>query len=100
MAKVEHIEAWTSITHCSGTADRSPKCEKCGSWINHWEKYRKNSLKRCCLCIDGKKEVGAHVKIDGYSGEWIIPACKSCNSKGGNDTIIYEVDAVSAVQCK
>lgn len=103
MVEVKHIEILTNIAHCSGTSKRSPECKKCGSWINHWEKYTKNSLNSlecCCLCGFGLKEVGAHVKINGYKGEWIIPACKSCNSKGGNDVIVYEVDAVSAIQCE
>lgn len=99
MIEVKNIKKGTIITHCSGTSIRSPKCRVCGSWINHWENYSENSLECCCLC-DGEKEVGAHVKIDGLNGEWIIPTSNSCNVEGNEDEIMYDVDAVSAIQCK
>ena len=92
------VNAGTSVTHCSGTSNRSPECRVCGSWINHWEKYATNSFNKCCIC-GGKKEVGAHISIEYRIGEWIIPACKSCNSQGGTHTLKHSIYAVSAIQC-
>lgn len=93
------VNAGISVTHCNGTSNRSPECRVCGSWINHWENYRQYAFGKCCLCNNGKKEVGAHIKIESKNGEWIIPTCKSCNSQGGSHKLLYDIYAVSAIQC-
>ena len=68
----------------------SPTCS-CNSWLEHWEK---NSVKKAGICsalnCSKNAEVGGHVqKINVSDDSWyIIPICKSCNGKLGEE---YEV---------
>lgn len=124
MVNIIKVDKGTKVTHCHGTSERSPECRVCGSWINHWEKYVNERIDidtllttdifhvadKCCICGQedkfylGDEIVGAHVRIDGHNGEWIIPICKRCNSSGKSKeddvkTVQYSVFAVSAIQC-
>lgn len=98
MADCEFLKSGTSVRHCVGTTERS--CDKCGSWLKHWEKHTNAPINRCCLC-GGAKEVGAHITICKAPNdkEWIIPTCKSCNSSGDTKKIKHNVYAVSAIKC-
>ena len=98
MASSILIDAGALVTHCNGTSNRSLECRVCGSWINHWKKYTTKLFDKCCIC-GGKKEVGAHIRIEHKIGEWIIPVCKSCNSQGGTHKLKHSVCAVSTIQC-
>ena len=68
----------------------SPTCA-CESWLEHWEK---NCGKKAGICsalnCSKKAEVGGHVqKRDVGNDSWyIIPICKGCNGKHGQE---YEV---------
>ena len=70
----------------------SPTC-CCNSWLEHWEN---NCGKKADICsalnCSKNAEVGGHVqKINENDDHWfIIPICKSCNSKHGQE---YEVKA-------
>lgn len=52
MADYEFLKQGTSVRHCVGTTERS--CDKCGSWLEHWEEYTPISINRCCLCNNKK----------------------------------------------
>ena len=97
MIKVKLLKQGTSVRHCVGTTERS--CNKCGSWLKHWEKHTNAPINRCCLC-GNKKEVGAHITIvESDNKEWIIPTWNSCNTSGGIGKTQCDVWAVRAVQC-
>lgn len=70
------------VKNINGTSDNSCKC---GSWLEHWEKYSDQPLPKYCSEVDcGKKpEVGAHVQKDsGNDNSWyIIPLCKTHNAQ-------------------
>jgi len=68
----------------------SPNCE-CNSWIEHW---KINSGKKVGICsalnCSNEAEVGGHIQKRncGDDSWYIIPICKSCNGKLGQE---YEV---------
>ncbi len=72
MAKVKNING-TSNNTC-----------KCGSWLQHWEKYSGLKANWCSEinCLEKENLVGAHVqKADAIDTNWyIIPLCKSHNA--------------------
>lgn len=61
-----------------GTGERSCKC---GSWKQHWiNKSGKSWPEKCSvLGCNNSATLGAHVINSEVSGEYIIPACDSCN---------------------
>lgn len=61
-----------------GTKDRSCNC---GSWKQHWiNNTDKSWPKQCCIKeCSNDATLGAHVINKDVSGEYIIPACDSCN---------------------
>ena len=68
--------------HITGSSDRSPTCDNCGSWIEHWENFSDKERDKCCVVgceKDAKK--GAHVQLVGKGIEdwFIVPVCKSHN---------------------
>jgi len=72
------------VTNINGTSENTCKC---GSWLEHWRKFSKQSLPSYCpekACIK-KPEVGAHVQKDGSTDKnwYIIPLCKDHNGERG-----------------
>ena len=61
-----------------GTGERSCKC---GSWKQHWINNSGKSWPEKCsvLGCNNSATLGAHVINSEVSGEYIIPACDSCN---------------------
>lgn len=90
------------VKNLNGTSQTTCKC---GSWLKHWESFSgKKAPKYCvvnnCLSTD---LVGAHVQRDSYADKswYIIPICKSCNGKHGQDlTISDSTTLVSANKSK
>ena len=77
-----------------------PKCV-CEIWLQHWENNSGKKAGDCsALGCSKKAEVGGHVQKKDASGDrwYIIPICKSCNGKLGqeyevkDDTIFISVD--------
>lgn len=70
MPKIKNING-TSDTTCS-----------CGSWLQHWERFSKQTTIYCQVngCLE-KDPVGAHVQLaDGYDDKWYIyPLCQKHN---------------------
>lgn len=64
----------------SGTGNRSCKC---GSWKQHWINYSRKGWPDVCSVVgcNNAATLGAHVFCTdrNVSGEFIIPACDSCN---------------------
>jgi hypothetical protein len=87
MAKVKNING-TSSTKC-----------KCGSWLDHWKKYSKQTVTYCSQKTCTTKElVGAHVKkVSSTDSSWyIVPLCHSHNKTDGELEIVDSVKLVSA----
>lgn len=61
-----------------GTGERSCCC---GSWKEHWINETNKSWPVQCSVegCNNKATLGAHVINSTVSGEYIIPACDSCN---------------------
>lgn len=79
----------------NGTSDNICKC---GSWLQHWKNFSGQTANRCVVNNCGNNpEVGGHVQKDNpLDQSWfIIPICKSCNGKNGQD--LYIDDAVNLV---
>jgi len=72
------------VININGTSDNTCNC---GSWLNHWQKFSRQSLPSFCpeKSCKNKPEVGAHIQKDNiYDKSWyIIPLCKDCNAKTG-----------------
>lgn len=86
------------INNINGTSQNTCKC---GSWLDHWKKFSGQSLPSYCpeSSCTGKPEVGAHVQKDNSSDSswYIVPLCKTCNSKTGKSLVISDyVNLVSA----
>lgn len=86
------------VKNINGTSDNTCKC---GSWLDHWTKFSRQSLPSYCVeatCIQ-KPEVGAHVQKDSSSDTnwYIIPLCKAHNGKKGESLEVSDnVTLVSA----
>lgn len=70
------------IRNVNGTSDLSCSC---GSWLNHWKNYSRQSVPSYCSernCIK-KPEVGAHVQKDSIIDKtwYIVPLCNEHNLK-------------------
>lgn len=95
MVSVKLIAEGSSLRHC--VEDCESKCEKCGDWLKHWEKYTYKNIECCCFC-GGKKSVGARVVIvDSDKKEWIVPTCYICSEKVGTSETKCDVYAVDRV---
>ena len=70
------------VEHVKGSAKKKPP-KGHDSWLDYWKSGSGQSVPS--LCPDCKKtrkiECGGHVKFN--SRQYIVPVCKSCNSKGG-----------------
>ena len=73
------------VRNLSGTANRKLKGK---SWIGMWrEKTRSRRVTCAKIGCTGEDLVGAHVvSVDGRTSDahWIVPLCRSCNSRGSN----------------
>ena len=60
---------------------------KCGSWLQHWVNFSKQSVPNNCPVIgcDGKDLEGAHVQNDDYRDKnwYIYPLCVTHNAAKG-----------------
>lgn len=86
------------IRNINGTSQRDCKC---GSWLQHWKNFSKQSLPLFCPVVQcyEKPEVGAHVQRDVlFDNNWyIIPLCKNHNAKRGETlTVRDDIKLVSA----
>jgi hypothetical protein len=84
------------VKNLNGTTQRTCKC---GSWLKHWENFGGCFATICS--VDGcnnDAEVGGHVQKVGSDNKWyIIPLCKSCNNKRGEELEIDDnTELVSA----
>lgn len=61
-----------------GTGERSCKC---GSWKQHWiNNSNKEWPDKCSVSgCNNAAMLGAHIINNNVSGEYIVPACDSCN---------------------
>lgn len=91
------------VKNINGTSDNSCKC---GSWLNHWEKYGGGKAGMCAEKACTKKaEVGAHVlKADSNDKNWyIVPMCKDHNGLLGEEIEVMDstvlVSANTAETC-
>lgn len=86
------------VTNINGTSDNTCNC---GSWLNHWKNFSRQSIPKYCpeeSCVQ-KPGVGAHVQRDDSSdARWyIVPLCKTHNGETGKSlTISDSVTLVSA----
>lgn len=79
------------VNNVNGTSDYACKC---GSWLNHWEKFSGEALPRYCVEKSCTKspEVGAHVQKDSSTdkGWYIIPLCSGHNSETGKSLNVMD----------
>ena len=78
-----------------GTSER--KC-KCGTWKQHWlnstnEEWPETSCVKDC---QESATLGAHIYNPKVNGEWIVPACESCNSLTDKFSLDSSTTLVSA----
>ena len=73
------------VKNINGTTDDTCRC---GSWLNHWEKYG-GILAGVCVEKSCAKpaEVGAHVmKVESIDqGHYIVPLCRDHNALSGQE---------------
>jgi hypothetical protein len=65
----------------------------CGSWIDHWKKFSRQTADECCVIGCTKAAtVGGHVQRDSkHDKDWyIVPLCEVHNSKRGEDLNIMD----------
>ena len=97
----------TKVQNKRGTATRSPKCNVCGSWIEHWfNKTGASALTRIftsyARCKNSTDVEGAHVVLSNNPNgpEYIVPLCHECNTKDYGVPFEVECMPVPAVQCE
>lgn len=90
------VSAGTILINANGSAEKSPSCPNCGTWINHWHVLSGLPVPPDGDCpikdCDGltkkegdkprKKQVveGCHVRIkNGGNIVYIAPLCHGCN---------------------
>lgn len=79
------------VNNVNGTTDSTCRC---GSWLEHWKKFRGGMLPTSCserTCTKNP-EVGAHVQKDSASdkGWYIVPLCKDHNGQTGKSLDIMD----------
>lgn len=85
------------VININGTRENTCKC---GSWLDHWKNYSRQSLPSYCPeaeCRE-KPEVGAHVQKNGSTDKswYIVPLCKTHNGETGKSLEVGSVELVSA----
>lgn len=86
-----------TVNNVNGTSGRTCKC---GSWLDHWKKYGRQTLSYCAeeTCRD-TPELGAHVQKDSSTDTswYIVPLCRKHNGQTAKSlTLINGVALVSA----
>jgi len=78
------------VININGTSDNTCKC---GSWLEHWNKFSGQSISYCRekTCLK-KPEVGAHVQKDSTTDKnwYIVPFCYTHNGKTGESLEISD----------
>jgi hypothetical protein len=82
-----------------GTGERTCKCK---TWKQHWINNSDNTWPEKCSIEDcnNSATLGAHVYNSDVTGEWIVPACDSCNKLSGEFSLKNNVTLVSANKSK
>ncbi len=78
------------VKNLNGTSGNTCNC---GSWLQHWKNYSGQTANKCVVNNCGNNpEVGGHVQKDSLLDQnwYIIPICKTCNAKRGQDLDIYD----------
>jgi hypothetical protein len=73
------------VNNINGTSENTCSC---GSWLNHWNKFTRQTVPTYCpekSCLKAP-EVGAHVQKDSYADRkwYIVPLCKNHNQETGS----------------
>lgn len=72
------------LNNINGTSDKTCAC---GSWLNHWKNFGRQSVPVYCPVIHCLEttEVGAHVQKDSSTDKswFIVPLCKKHNAETG-----------------
>lgn len=86
----------TSINWSNKNGTGTRTC-KCGSWMDHWIKFSKESWPTSCSVANcsSPPTLGAHIINPEVQGERIVPMCYSCN---GLDTQFNLKGGVSLVK--
>ena len=73
------------VINMKGTAEE--RCEKCGSWLEHWAKSLNKKVPDFCMVklCPNKAEVGAHIKKydEDDNTPYILPFCHEHNHAEG-----------------
>lgn len=79
----------------NGTSNRTCKC---GSWKEHWiNRSGKEWPTKCSvLGCNNVATLGAHIINKNVSGEYIVPACESCNKVSYEFNLKNNITLVSA----
>ena len=79
----------------NGTGDRSCNC---GSWKQHWINSSGKPWSNKCsiLGCDKKATLGTHIINASVLGEYIVPACYSCNQLNNEFDLKENVKLVPA----
>lgn len=77
------------VNNINGTSDNSCNC---GSWLDHWKNYSRQSIPTDCpeKSCTKKPEVGAHVQKSGYGNWYIVPLCADHNQQTGSSLEISD----------
>lgn len=82
------------VTNVNGTSQHACSC---GSWLDHWKKFSRQSVTYCAVntCV-GKDLVGAHVQKDDSADQswYILPLCTKHNSEKAKSLevgIVYQL---------
>lgn len=79
----------------NGTSNRTCNC---GSWKQHWINYSNKKWPSKCsvLGCTNAATLGAHIINSSVSGEYIVPACDSCNKLSSEFNLEDEITLVPA----
>ena len=86
------------VKHVLSRDDWGKPKDGSSNWIEYWKKHTKFPLQDFCRdCgskVGGENLLGAHIKKVDAKDEsiYIVPTCKSCNTKGASDCHEFECD--------
>jgi len=78
------------VNNVNGTSGRTCKC---GSWLDHWKNFSRQTVGYCTEVKCTKKpEVGAHVQKDSSTDTswYIVPLCSSHNAETGKSLMLID----------